>query len=109
MDTKKLGTKYTCFKCSCKFYDLNRPQPICPKCGADQNEAPKKASPEPSRYPAAFGSRPRARRRPEEEFIEEPPLDTEEDEELPADLEDGLSILPVDEDEEPFEIEDDEE
>lgn len=39
----KLGAKYTCFKCGAKFYDLNRPEPLCPKCGADQREAPKKS------------------------------------------------------------------
>lgn len=35
-----LGTKYSCFKCQCKFYDLNRPEPLCPRCGADQREDP---------------------------------------------------------------------
>ena len=35
-----LGTKYTCFKCECKFYDLGAPEPICPRCGADQRENP---------------------------------------------------------------------
>ncbi len=35
-----LGKRYTCFKCACKFYDLNRPDPLCPKCGADQREDP---------------------------------------------------------------------
>jgi hypothetical protein len=29
-----------CYKCAAKFYDLNRPEPLCPKCGADQREAP---------------------------------------------------------------------
>ena len=37
----KLGVKHTCFQCSAKFYDLFRPEPLCPKCGADQREAPK--------------------------------------------------------------------
>jgi uncharacterized protein (TIGR02300 family) len=37
---RDLGTKYTCFKCGTKFYDLKRPVPACPKCGADQREAP---------------------------------------------------------------------
>src|SRR4051812_13265979 len=37
---RDLGTKYTCFKCATKFYDLKKPAPTCPKCGADQREAP---------------------------------------------------------------------
>ncbi len=37
----RLGTKYVCFSCGAKFYDLNRPEPICPKCGADQRQRPK--------------------------------------------------------------------
>ena len=39
----KLGNKYICFECGCKFYDLNKPEPICPKCNANQ----KNAEPEP--------------------------------------------------------------
>ncbi len=30
------GTRYKCYKCDTGFYDLNRPQPICPSCGEDQ-------------------------------------------------------------------------
>lgn len=33
----ELGTKFKCFKCETKFYDLGRPLPICPSCGEDQN------------------------------------------------------------------------
>lgn len=40
LDKAKLGTRYTCFKCGTKFYDLNRPVPSCPECSADQREAP---------------------------------------------------------------------
>lgn len=40
MDEKSLGVKYLCFQCDCKFYDLKKAQPLCPKCGANQNEAP---------------------------------------------------------------------
>jgi|CXWL01.1.fsa_nt_gi uncharacterized protein (TIGR02300 family) len=29
-----LGTKYECSNCGTKFYDLGKPEPICPKCGA---------------------------------------------------------------------------
>lgn len=35
-----LGKKYTCYACGKKFYDLNRPQAICPSCGADQKSKP---------------------------------------------------------------------
>lgn len=35
-----LGKRYACFKCGCKFYDLNRPEPTCPSCGTDQREDP---------------------------------------------------------------------
>ncbi|MBM4380826.1 MAG: TIGR02300 family protein [Deltaproteobacteria bacterium] len=40
MATKDLGNKHTCFRCSAKFYDLKRPDPVCPKCGANQKESP---------------------------------------------------------------------
>ncbi len=44
---KDLGNKHVCFKCGTKFYDLRKPEPLCPKCGADQRESPAlKAPPE---------------------------------------------------------------
>ena len=39
-DKAALGTRYRCYECEKKFYDLNRPDPICPGCGADQREDP---------------------------------------------------------------------
>lgn len=39
MPAKDFGTKFVCFKCSTKFYDMKKPDPLCPKCGADQREA----------------------------------------------------------------------
>ncbi len=39
-DKSKLGKRYGCFECGLKFYDLNRPEPLCPKCGADQRNDP---------------------------------------------------------------------
>ena len=39
----ELGKRYKCYKCNCKFYDLNKPNPICPRCSEDQtNEENKK-------------------------------------------------------------------
>jgi hypothetical protein len=35
----ELGKKYTCYSCHTKFYDLGKPIPLCPKCGADQRDA----------------------------------------------------------------------
>jgi uncharacterized protein (TIGR02300 family) len=43
-----LGAKWNCFRCGAKFYDLNRPDPVCPKCGADQRERPFDSSSESS-------------------------------------------------------------
>ena len=40
MAGKDLGNKHVCFKCSTKFYDFKKPEPICPKCGADQRQSP---------------------------------------------------------------------
>ncbi len=39
-DKAKLGTRFTCFECGCKFYDLNKEVPACPDCNADQRQAP---------------------------------------------------------------------
>jgi hypothetical protein len=108
MDPKKLGNKFTCFKCSCKFYDLRRPQPICPKCGADQNEAPKKATQELARYTPSPSSRSRMRKKIEEDFIEQEPLDTHEEEDVIKELENGFSILHDDENDEEFGIDEEE-
>ena len=33
-----LGERYKCFECGFKFYDLGRPEPICPSCGVNQND-----------------------------------------------------------------------
>lgn len=40
MPAKDLGNKFVCFKCETKFYDLKKPDAICPKCGSDQRESP---------------------------------------------------------------------
>ena len=72
-----LGQKFTCFKCECKFYDLGREEPLCPRCGADQREDP---NPDPREaFLARFRkpSRSRSRAKP----VKEKPARTESDEE----------------------------
>jgi uncharacterized protein (TIGR02300 family) len=73
---RDLGTKYTCFKCGTKFYDLKKPFPACPKCGADQREAPT-AKPTSARARAAAAAA--AAKEPEE--AEVPAAEGEEEEE----------------------------
>jgi hypothetical protein len=58
MAAKDLGTKHVCFKCGTRFYDLKKPEPICPKCGADQRQSPaakpaekRRAQPKPAAPP----------------------------------------------------------
>jgi len=53
MPPKDLGTKHSCFKCGAKFYDLKKPQPICPKCGADQRDNHPAKPPPAERRPKA--------------------------------------------------------
>jgi hypothetical protein len=48
----KLGRKWNCFQCGSSFYDLNRPEPLCPKCGADQRQRPKVSAPAAAHTPA---------------------------------------------------------
>ena len=59
----QLGRKYTCYSCHTKFYDLGKPEPLCPKCGADQRDA--------EETPVVTSGRGRAR------VVEEPPEETE--------------------------------
>jgi uncharacterized protein (TIGR02300 family) len=87
MPAKDLGTKYTCFKCGTRFYDLKKPEPLCPKCGADQRQGPaskpspaaerRRAPPKPVAAPA----------KPEVEEAE-PEADLDEDLEADEDKED---------------------
>ncbi|MDH5509445.1 MAG: FYDLN acid domain-containing protein [Nitrospinota bacterium] len=44
MTHPKYGQRFSCYQCGVKFFDLGKPKPLCPKCGADQKKAPKKAS-----------------------------------------------------------------
>ncbi|MHB1844951.1 MAG: TIGR02300 family protein [Deltaproteobacteria bacterium] len=71
---RDLGAKHACFNCGTKFYDLHKPEPLCPKCGADPREASAKP-----RSTAAEKKRARAAAA-EEETAESEELETPADE-----------------------------
>jgi len=91
MPAKDLGAKYVCFKCGTKFYDMKRPDPVCPKCGTNQRDSP-------VNKPGVEGRRARVAAVPK--VIEPEPEEGEilEEEEIEA----------FDDDEEPEAVEDDE-
>ncbi len=39
---KDYGNKFVCYNCNAKFYDMGKPQAICPLCESDQSKRPKK-------------------------------------------------------------------
>jgi uncharacterized protein (TIGR02300 family) len=81
------GDRYTCHSCECKFYDLNRPAPLCPRCGVDQREATQEARPpRQSRVSKATVDE-----ETESDIIEEPD-DPGKDEEETASFEDGEEV-----------------
>lgn len=49
------GNRYVCFSCGCKYYDLNRPEPLCPRCESDPREAvlASRTSPRRTREPSS--------------------------------------------------------
>jgi hypothetical protein len=62
-----LGYKWICFSCSAKFYDLGKPDPVCPRCGADQRTRPASDSPPPPPPPRRPAQPPMARYLDEED------------------------------------------
>ncbi|MDP9361052.1 MAG: FYDLN acid domain-containing protein [Acidobacteriota bacterium] len=97
-----LGKKYTCYSCHTKFYDLGKPVPTCPKCGADQRDA--------DEAPAAPTSRSRARvpvvvvEDPPEEFGADgevvAPATGDEDEDIIPEADRGETVANDEEEEE---------
>ena len=98
LDKARLGTRYTCFKCGTKFYDLGRPVPSCPECSADQREAPARD------IRALLGKGGPVRRYTEDEEEAETADVAEEDDDLGL-----LGGLDEEEEEEDVEIEEEEE
>jgi len=96
MPELKLGTKYDCYNCGTKFYDLGKSDPLCPKCGADQRDSNQSDSP-------AVSQASRRRRKAEVakpiDIDEEEPIDIADDEMVEPDLE-GEDLGAADEEEE---------
>jgi len=93
MPAKDLGAKHVCFKCGTKFYDMRKPEAVCPKCGADQKDSPaNRPSPEPRRGRLAAVPRP-----PEPVAPEPEPEEADEAEELES-FDDDEDVTPDDED-----------
>lgn len=38
----KLGKKWSCFSCATKFYDFEKAEAVCPKCGTNQKASASK-------------------------------------------------------------------
>jgi hypothetical protein len=100
MPELKLGTKFDCYNCQTKFYDLGKADPVCPKCGANQKEAAHAEAP---------AARESARRRRKADVPKAPDLDDDEDVEVAGgaseDLDEDLGVIADDEEE----VEEDEE
>src|SRR5689334_16216633 len=101
----ELGRKYTCYSCHTKFYDLGKPEPICPKCGADQRDAEEAPASTSHRGRGASRTPPVVVEPIEEEFpAEGEPAATEGEEE-----EEGIIETPEREEEPEVEEEEEEE
>jgi len=107
MPELKLGTKFECYNCGTKFYDLGKSESICPKCGANQKDA---ASHEPATSSASRRKRKAEVAKPIDIEDEEPIEEVAEDEMVGPDLvEEDLVVAGADADEEEEEELDDEE
>ncbi len=93
---KELGTRYTCFSCSAKFYDLHRPVPSCPKCGADQRENPNRVQAPP--VPIEPIPKPPPKKRPEAKVVLPKAETTDTDEDSLGDEKDVLGTPEIDDD-----------
>lgn len=92
MSKSKLGTKYECYSCSTKFYDLGKAQAICPNCGADQQNPDALAEQEmPRNLKVAndFAD--------DDEPGSGPPISIDDDDEFPGDLGEEEEIEDLDE------------
>ncbi|HVQ54702.1 MAG TPA: FYDLN acid domain-containing protein [Thermoanaerobaculia bacterium] len=98
-----LGKKYECFHCHTKFYNLGKPDPICPKCGANQKNAKADDAPPPAPRPPRRSAM--LETIPDEnppEFGEEAPAEPEESDLDDDELEEGDEPREKDDEEEEY-------
>ena len=57
LDLSSRGDKRVCASCAARFYDLRRPEPICPRCGAAFVESARVLPPRTARRSRASFSR----------------------------------------------------
>jgi predicted nucleic acid-binding Zn-ribbon protein len=96
-----LGKKFECYSCGTKFYNLGKPEAVCPKCGANQKEARTEDAPTPAPRPARRAAI--LEQIPDEqtnEFGEESPAADESDEDDELDEEDEAEEKEREEEEE---------
>lgn len=90
-----LGKKFECYNCGTKFYNLGRPEAICPKCGANQKNAKSEdmpvSAPRPPRR-AAIIMEPPPEGNPDE-FGEEPAAVEDEERDADEELEEEDQIV----------------
>ena len=94
MDTErkaKLGARWACYSCGVKFYDLGKPEPICPRCQADQRQSPKFEQPKAKRSRPSKSTKKAAVRPPPEP---RPPVVAEAEGDGELDFEDVELIAP---------------
>lgn len=91
-----LGKRYKCYQCETKFYDLNKPLPLCPSCGEDQNNRVVSQPYKRSKKRSFYKSEPEIRVVPEED---EDLAEVEESGPLTESGDDDAAIEAADEDE----------
>jgi hypothetical protein len=92
---RNLGTRRVCRACETKYYDLNKPEPSCPRCGAPSS--PDEGDPRAVALARAKAEGPRKRSKDEDlpfGLGDEPDSSTESDGDGDDDLDDeGLDEL----------------
>ena len=92
----ELGAKHECHHCGAKFYDLGKPEPLCPRCGTNAETA------------AAASPRPvieaPAKRKRREEIVRRQHDDLDEDAAAPDD-DDEVEDLEIEDEDLPHAVE----